>query len=395
MDDTSRIFAKQREFERLPSSWACGPTSLYAGLKLLGRREVTFKQIVRLAGESQFGQELKNILDWIRPEDEAGLDQEHLTRAARRLGVRAVCRRPSEESKAWNLLQRWSDQGRPALLAVEDGGHWVLAYGADASGAWVMDPIEKKEGFEWMQRGRLLDWWYDDGDQEYYALALQPASPRARELWKRYGFPPSDVLFNQIDDEDAEAEAVELRETLAEIFDDIPQHGERAHRLFAGVAPSIVDAITTWLSQVDARWLKDQCELMGDLLRGLPYRVAALYREQFLVDATVTLAADALVASEAELGSADEDDLLTYEEDAAQLLGRKTTGGHAATWFAKRESLLAKRIGRWLAYSSPGGVRRHLRALAAAARRCRVGSNPHELLIGTTALLTAYCWYEP
>lgn len=418
------LYAKQSDFEwmrRRP--WACGPTALYTALKILGRREVTFEQILRLAGTSQAREEARNLLDEVRAEarrkvrrlakrsvdpkrraevlaeldaePRGGLGPEDLARAARRLGVQATCRRIKGREEAWKALCRWGRSGRPAILAVRNGGHWVLAYGADRSGAWVMDPYVRREGFGWRTRGDLLARWYDQKEREYFTLVLRPVSARARALAKRYGLPPSDVLFEQIDHEEAQGEAVELRESLAEIFDDVPQVGQPAHRLFERYSNTITRAISAWIEDVDEDWLRDQARLMRDFLRGLPYRVPARFRERFLVDATVTLAVDALIAAGAEAGSADEDELLTYEQDANALLGRKTDGPWVASWFGRRKDLIADRIAHWVQCATPGEARRHLGALLGAAGPRRVGRDPFRLIVETTALVTAYCWYSP
>ncbi len=418
------LYAKQSDFEwmrRRP--WACGPTALYTALKLLGRREVTFDQILRLAGTFQAREEARNLLDEVRAEvrrkvrrlakrsvdakrraevlaeldDEprGGLGPDDLARAAKRLGVQATSRRLKGRQPASEALRRWGAAGRPAILAVRNGGHWVLAYGTNPRGAWVMDPYVRREGFGWRTRKDLLDYWYDDQDREFFALVLKPVSARARALADRYALPPSDALFERIDNRQAQCEAVELRQSLAEMFDDVPRRGPPAHRLFDSHLNAITRAILAWIEDVDEDWLRDQARLMRDFLRGLRYRVPARFQERFLVDATVTLAVDALIAVGAEVGSADEDELLTYGQDADALFGRKRDGPWARSWFRRRADLIAERVAHWIECATPGEGRRHLRALVGAAGPRRVGQDPFRLLVETTALVTAYCWYSP
>lgn len=418
------LYAKQSDFEwmrRRP--WACGPTALYTAMKILGRREVTFEQILRLAGTNQAREEARNLMDEVRDEvrrrvrrlakrsvdpqkraevlaaldaePRGGLGPDDLARASARLGVRATSRRFRNPEQAWKALRLWGQRRRPAILAVRNGGHWVLAYGANQRGAWVMDPYVRREGFEWRTRADLLERWYDENDHEFFAIVLTPESERAKALSERYGLPPSDVLFELIDRPHAQAEAVALRETLADIFDEIPQHGSLAHPIFGRYAGSIRQAISLWIEGVDEDWLRQQTSLMRDYLRGLPYRLPAGFRERFLVDASVTLAVDALISIRAEAGSAMEEELLTYEEDAAMLFGRRRGGPLASQWIAQHEDLFAQRIGYWIECTTSGEVRKHLRALAAACGPRRIGTDPLRPFTETTVLVSAYCWFSP
>ncbi len=423
-DERYVLYAKQSEFEwmrRRP--WACGPTALYTALKLLGRREVTFEQILRLAGTTQAREEAKNLLDEVRAEarrkvrrlakrsvdpkcraavleeldaePQGGLGPEDLERAARRLGVKATVHRFKKREAAWRALRRWSASCRPAILAVRNGGHWVLAYGAKRDGVWIMDPYIRREGFGWRARGELLDRWFDEKDQEFFALSLKPVSERAIALFLRFGLPPSGVLFERMEHEEGQREVVEMRETLAEVFEEIPRVGEPAHRLFHRHSHAMVRFITAWLEDVDEDWLRDRVVLMKDFLKGLGLRVPARFRERFLVDTTVTLAADALVASGAEAGSADERELLTYRDDAEALFRQKVRGPLVVSWLKRREDLFAQRMSHWLECATEKEVRRHIQGLVSAAQSYRVGPDPERALIETSVLLTAYCWYSP
>lgn len=414
-DWTDRLYVKQYEIEGPwgtinPTAllgyhlgWACGPASLFTCFKLLGNWEATPNKVFEAIGVS-FGQQ---IPDWLKLG--GGADEDQLARGAKRLGYKAEIRQfqPGARRKAWEHLIGCSHRHIPAILGVDDGEHWIVGYGADKGGAWIMDPADDESIFEYWDKAALMDRWLYCADPEededggdcagFGLLTITPSKPKTQEAQRRYGCPPGDFLLSWIGDEDDSAELIELREDLDTIFSDIPQRGgQRAIDFFAGrLETDICKTIRNWCADSDKRWVRERLDLIHDLLRHLPYRVSPSHESRLAVELATMVTTEALVAAEVDPGDGDPDEVLTYEEDAAAIFSKRGDGKPAHEFLARYQDLLAERVSSWSEYSTPASVRGHLRCLLgeAASNELRVRRG-HELktLAEVAVLLTIYEW---
>ena len=126
-------------------SWDCGPTGLRNTLILLGRN-VEWDSVVQWTGASEdgtYGAALLRTLGWLK--------------------VRAVEYSSTDVRRSWNRLTRLS---RPAMLCVDNDGHWVTAIAGVGRRIVVWDPLPNA-GLQIYGRAEFLKRWINSQNRMY------------------------------------------------------------------------------------------------------------------------------------------------------------------------------------------------------------------------------------
>ena len=238
----------------------CGPASLSACLALLGF-DAGQHRLARDAGKP-------GRIYW------EGVDALDLRRAARRNGARAEFlerRRRSWGDSFARALRVHLRRGAPAILSVDDHGHWVavLAWREDSRRFVIMDPNDDDRAFaHWSEEALLANAWNepepDDDDDE-----PEPPSYFAVLVSRRDGKPPRWLPTREFLDrcangaaETADAAAQDL---LAAVRRATPSPASRRRVPLAGVLDShrelVLDSLDHWTrypaSRADVEHLYD------------------------------------------------------------------------------------------------------------------------------------------
>ena len=152
---------KQTAFQKDPQAWyACGICSLYTCLALLGMRDRTLRNI-----QMQF--------EKIRPYkliESDGVSTQDLESVTKDLGYQFhYFERFSSKKRVWDYLIESSNQGNAVLLFPPS--HCVVLWGANKSGAWIMDPDDLEMAFQYQNPDAIFESWDIQGSGIYqYAV---------------------------------------------------------------------------------------------------------------------------------------------------------------------------------------------------------------------------------
>lgn len=127
-----------------------------------------------------FGHNLseKKVAGLCRTTKADGTDEQGLKRGLRKLGVTFKEIRVTKKQQAWTELIT-ALQILPAILAVDNGNHWVLA---PLGHVWIRKQLvliidsdsvldnRRENGVFFLTRSRLLNRWSDRRGREFYAL---------------------------------------------------------------------------------------------------------------------------------------------------------------------------------------------------------------------------------
>ena len=137
----------------------CGPTALANALEALGHAR-SVDELCKLCKTSATNgtspTSLVRAVEHLK--ESCGLDEHEIIRESRGL-------------PAWGLLWAGLSGGRPAVLLVDTGEHYVSAVGLLGAGVMVVDSAD--DGVvQVLSRDELLERWEGDGRYAFWAVVL-------------------------------------------------------------------------------------------------------------------------------------------------------------------------------------------------------------------------------
>lgn len=145
----------------------CGFASLANAFRAIGKAKVTEDKLAEAAKKAATSAETPE-------QDGAGVRT--LQVVASGLGYSLEGIKAGSMALAWPCLRHDLGEGHPALLAVDDGGHWVAAVGRIGSSVLIADPADAEIVRPYTYQELSLRWGPD-----FYSLVLKKAKRVRKE----------------------------------------------------------------------------------------------------------------------------------------------------------------------------------------------------------------------